>query len=97
MDSKGRSWRAWDVERVRPRGEDFLEASFRDGWLVFESEDGRERRRLGDYPRRWNEMSPVELERLCASATLATRPGALGRAAETRQHEREGQGDAAAR
>lgn len=81
-DSSGRVWRAWNVDRVWPQGggADFLEASFRDGWLVFESADGQERRRLGGFPRDWAAMPPTELERLCAEAAPATRLGALGRA-----------------
>lgn len=85
-DSSGRGWRAWNVDRAWPQGgsADFLEASFREGWLVFESTDGLERRRLGGFPRDWAILPPAELERLCAEATPATRLGALGRA-EARQ------------
>ena len=90
-DSSGRSWRAWNVDRVRPKSsaEDYLEASFRDGWVVFETEDGAERRRLGNYPPAWAASSAEELERLCAAATPATRFGALDRADARGDHRAE--------
>jgi hypothetical protein len=41
----------------------------RQGWLLFESEDG-ERRRLSPYPPDWRIVSAFELERWCMRAAL---------------------------
>jgi hypothetical protein len=46
-----------------------MEASYRSGWLVFEREDGEERRRLSGLPDDWTSMSPQRLSELCAAAT----------------------------
>ena len=43
-----------------------------DGWLVFESVDGK--RRLRPIPREWHLGSPEELESMCARAERASRP-----------------------
>jgi hypothetical protein len=76
MDSRSRSWRVWNVDRS-PSGSrpDYLDAPYRDGWLVFESQDGSERRRLTSYPANWATLPATELEQLCARATMAARIG----------------------
>jgi hypothetical protein len=45
-----------------------MEASYRDGWLVFEREDGLERRRLQQIPDDWIAFSPERLAKLCERA-----------------------------
>jgi hypothetical protein len=77
-DSSGRSWRVWNVERAGTsagRG-DYLEPQYREGWLVFESTFGNERRRLPDFPVDWATYSPAQLEALCQAASPAARHGA---------------------
>jgi hypothetical protein len=56
-----------------------MEPSFRSGWLVFEREDGQERRRLSGLPDDWTTMSPERLAELCAAAM----PVVAGRATPT--------------
>ena len=43
-----------------------------DGWLVFESVDGK--RRLRPIPKEWHRASVEELESMCARAERASRP-----------------------
>jgi hypothetical protein len=45
-----------------------MDPSYRGGWLVFEREDGSERRRLAQVPEDWASLSPVTLAKLCALA-----------------------------
>jgi hypothetical protein len=56
-----------------------MEPSFRQGWLVFEREDGDERRRLSGLPDDWTTLSSERLAELCAAAT----PVAVGRPTPT--------------
>ena len=44
-DAAGVRWRVWHVE-TSPARAHLMDASYRDGWLAFEKEDGTERRRL---------------------------------------------------
>ena len=69
-DSHGVRWRVWQVETPAARAH-LMEASFRNGWLVFEREDGSDRRRLGQVPEDWASLGAQRLERLCAAAVLA--------------------------
>lgn len=68
-DSRGIDWTAWNVTptKLHPitRTEDYLRG-FEDGWLCFESADGK--RRLADYPSHWEEMNDAALERLLRRA-----------------------------
>jgi hypothetical protein len=48
-----------------------MDASYRNGWLVFEKEDGTERRRLNQVPEDWAHLAPEHLLRLCALAVPA--------------------------
>lgn len=85
-DSQGRGWRVWNVERARlgsTQG-DYLHERYRDGWLVFEPEEGGERRRLTGYPSQWASLPPTELEALRDRAEVAARLGATGRDASVR-------------
>src|SRR4051812_28636380 len=58
-DSRGVTWRAWDVttEQLHPatRGEDFM-GNLSDGWLAFES-TGERRRMPAPYPSGWTDLS----------------------------------------
>ena len=76
----GRAWRAWDVtaESLKPltRAEDYLADCYRDGWVVFETMDGKEKRRLCPPPYAWDQRSDADLEHLLARAeTLRPRGG----------------------
>jgi hypothetical protein len=66
-DSAGVRWRVWRVETPAARAH-LMEASYRDGWLVFEREDGSERRRLQQVPDDWSALPPDRLARLCELA-----------------------------
>jgi hypothetical protein len=48
-----------------------MDASYRNGWLVFETEDGSERRRLARVPDDWAQLQPDHLAKLCALAVPA--------------------------
>jgi hypothetical protein len=71
-DSAGRSWRAWNItpDSIHPvtKAEDYLADCYEVGWIVFETPDGREKRRLCPYPSRWATLSDTELEALLAKA-----------------------------
>lgn len=73
-DSDGRAWRAWDVVpdelAPRTRDEDFLAQLYLTGWIVFESADGRDKRRLYPIPDRWQELPDAELEVLVRKAEV---------------------------
>ena len=69
-DSRGTRWRVWQVETPAARAH-LMEASFRNGWLVFEREDGTDRRRLAQVPEDWASLANERLERLCAAAVPA--------------------------
>ena len=66
-DTDGRSWRVWDIRPEElpnaTRIEDYLRPMV-EGWLVFESLDGGEKRRVYPVPARWTEMNDGALERL---------------------------------
>lgn len=70
-DRNGVAWRVWDItpESSHPatRIEDYLQG-FLDGWLVFESIEGMEKRRLYPLPARWEEAPDDELESLLRGA-----------------------------
>ncbi|HKG90943.1 MAG TPA: hypothetical protein VKA84_03555 [Gemmatimonadaceae bacterium] len=76
-DSRGARWLVYEVQR-QPRGEqrrDPLPTEFQGGWLVFEHAEGKHRkRRLAQFPERWRELPPPELEELCRSAARARKP-----------------------
>lgn len=67
QDENGVRWRVWQVDTPAARAH-LLEQSFRTGWLVFEREDGEERRRLMQVPDDWASLSPQRLELLCGLA-----------------------------
>ena len=51
-DSDGVRWRAWHVETPPARAH-LMDPQYRNGWLVFEREDGTDRRRLNRVPDDW--------------------------------------------
>jgi hypothetical protein len=63
-DATGDRWRVWRVD-APSAGAHLMDADFRQGWLVFEREDGSERRRLAQVPDDWESLSPRQLARLC--------------------------------
>ncbi|MDB4884407.1 MAG: hypothetical protein JWL95_3173 [Gemmatimonadetes bacterium] len=67
-DSAGVCWRVWQVETPAARAH-LMDPSFRSGWLVFEREDGSDRRRLSQVPEDWSSLSTKRLELLCAVAS----------------------------
>ena len=66
-DDSGREWHAWDItaEKLHPstRAENHLQGVL-EGWLVFESADGRMKARLYPIPVSWATASEDELRRL---------------------------------
>jgi hypothetical protein len=70
QDREGVRWRVWRVETPTARAH-LMDASFRNGWLVFEREDASERRRLNQVPEDWAHLSAEHLARLCALAVRA--------------------------
>jgi hypothetical protein len=81
-DSAGRNWRAWNItpDSIHPvtKAEDYLADCYEVGWIVFETPDGREKRRLCPYPMRWADMSDAELQGLLTKAS-AVPPSKLAR------------------
>jgi hypothetical protein len=73
-DDDDRHWRAWAItpEAIQPvtRGEDYLADCFVTGWIVFETADGLEKRRLCPWPMRWATMSDDELRALLGKAEV---------------------------
>ena len=71
-DPDGRQWRAWDItpESIHPQTkvEDYLADCYQDGWIVFETYDGSDKRRLYPPPRGWETLPDGELLRLLARA-----------------------------
>jgi len=67
-DEAGREWRAWEIrpEAIHPRikAEDYLADCYETGWIVFETTDGREKRRLCPYPNAWHTFPENQLRRL---------------------------------
>lgn len=63
---------AWNVTPSRPRQGQPASG----GWIVFETTDGREKRRLLTCPDGWDEMPELDLHALLASAAAA-RPSKL--------------------
>lgn len=79
---EGVRWRVWQVETPAARAH-LMDPSFRSGWLVFEREDGEERRRLSQVPDDWASLTPAKLAQLCSVATpvAATRTSPTGQQA----------------
>src|SRR5512133_3901068 len=56
-DATGVSWRVWQVETPAASAH-LMDPNYRSGWLVFEREDGKERRRLQQVPEDGSSLSP---------------------------------------
>jgi hypothetical protein len=84
IDSRGRQWRAWEItpESVEPqtKAEDYLADCYRGGWVVFETPDGQEKRRLCPLPFAWHERPDAQLERMLDAAEVI-RPRRMARRA----------------
>src|SRR5688500_8230714 len=68
-DRSGTRWTVWDTVPETTTG---LEATFRGGWLTFDS--GAERRRLGPVPDGWTDFPPERLDLLLRVAREVTGP-----------------------
>ena len=73
-DSAGRKWRAWDVQpddlNPRTKDEDYLAQLYHTGWIVFETAEGDDKRRLFPIPRGWDELPEPELAVLLGKAEI---------------------------
>jgi len=73
-DGAGREWRAWDVQpdELNPRTQDeaYLAQLYFTGWIVFETTNGGEKRRLYPIPKGWHELADPELEVLLQKAEI---------------------------
>jgi hypothetical protein len=71
-DSRGRRWRAWDIkpEEIHPvtKAEDYLADCYVTGWIVFETFEGDEKRRLCPWPKYWTLETEGGLRRLLERA-----------------------------
>ena len=76
-DERGRRWRAWDVrpESIHPatRAEDYLVDCYITGWIVFETVEGDEKRRLCPWPMRWASEPDERLREFLHLAQAITR------------------------
>jgi hypothetical protein len=79
-DSSGIRWRVWHVETPAARAH-LMDPQYRSGWLVFEREDGSERRRLSQVPDDWASFGLHRLAQLCAVAV----PVVVGKTTPTGQ------------
>lgn len=83
-DAAGRKWRAWDIkpESIHPitRAEDYL-ADYLTGWIVFETPEGDQKRRLCPWPPDWMTRTDEALRELLAAAEVVPvyRPGSRTR------------------
>lgn len=67
-DVDGKCWRAWGVETPSASAH-LIDSHFRAGWLAFEREDGKERRRLALAPEDWDSLPDERLIALLEAAT----------------------------
>lgn len=81
MTPDGRQWRAWDVlpASIEPltKAEDYLADCYLDGWVVFETRDGSEKRRLYPPPYAWEHRSDANLTDLLMRAEVVRPRGQL--------------------
>lgn len=77
-DSRGVEWRIWEVtpESIHPqtKAEDHLADCYREGWVVFETVSGSEKRRLCPLPRGWHRLDDSALEALLNEAEIVLTP-----------------------
>jgi hypothetical protein len=71
-DEAGTHWRVWNIAPeaidVQAHADAYLADCFELGWIVFETLDGREKRRLCPYPTKWEDRSESGLRDLLAAA-----------------------------
>ena len=79
-DNDGVRWRVWQVDTPPSRAH-LMDPQFRKGWLVFEREDGTDRRRLSQVPDDWTALPRERLALLCSMAA----PVVAGRSTSTGQ------------
>ena len=81
-DKDGVRWRVWHVDTPASRAH-LMDPQFRKGWLVFEREDGTDRRRLSQVPDDWTALPRERLALLCAVAApvVAARTSPTGQQA----------------
>jgi len=76
-DTSGTSWRAWNITPEASPPTRAARTAYTDlhdtGWIVFETPDGREKRRLCPYPDQWATMSDAELLQLLVQASTVRR------------------------
>jgi len=72
-DKDGVRWRAWHVDTPSSRAH-LMDPEYRNGWLVFEREDGTERRRLNQVPDDWTSLPRERLSLLCQVAVPVVAP-----------------------
>ena len=72
-DSRGVTWRVWNITTESLRRSDYLEPEYKTGWLCFESEATGERRRLTGAPADWMTLPAERLDLLARMATPGTR------------------------
>jgi len=70
-DKQGVRWRVWHVDTPPSRAH-LMDPQYRNGWLVFEREDGTDRRRLSQVPDYWTALPSERLALLCAVAAPVT-------------------------
>ena len=71
-DQAGKHWRVWNIAPdsvdAQARADAYLADCFELGWIVFETVDGSEKRRLCPYPTGWEERPESGLRELLATA-----------------------------
>jgi hypothetical protein len=73
-DERGRRWRAWDIrpESIHPvtKSEDYHPDCFVTGWIVFETVEADEKRRLCPWPMHWMLATDERLRELLSMAEV---------------------------
>ena len=69
QDSSGTEWLVYDCAPAAGMERGFA-PELKDGWLCFQS--ATEKRRLGKYPKEWEQYSPKHLEMLLREATVVS-------------------------
>jgi hypothetical protein len=75
-DESGRAWAAWSVQpaEIHPatKSEDYLSECYVIGWIVFETREGDEKRRLCPWPANWASLPDDALRELLKKADKVT-------------------------
>lgn len=74
VDGSGREWRAWDIIpdelSSKTRDETYLAQLYQVGWIVFETKNGDDKRRLYPIPKGWMDLPDPELDTLLGKADV---------------------------